>query len=55
MEETVKLILKHTQQAKRLKPMCPIHAAVALQHIDNLRLSLNALEKQLRDGIAANT
>jgi hypothetical protein len=54
VEEELKLILKHTREAKRIKPMCPIHAAVALQHLSNLQQSLVALQKQLEDGIESN-
>lgn len=54
MLETLQLIIKHTREAKKLKPMCPIHAAQALQHISNLQQSLMALQKQLEDGIRQN-
>lgn len=54
MLETLQLILKHTREARRLKPLCPIHAAVALQHIENLQQQLTALAGQLRDGIEQN-
>lgn len=54
MEEELKAALKHTREARRVKPLCPIHAAVALQHIANLQISLTNLASQLKDGIEQN-
>jgi hypothetical protein len=43
--------VRHTREAKKTKPMCPVHAARAMQHYENAKAEIDRRIHDLNEGM----